>query len=359
MPFDPLCGADSCYFYYICVEIPSRMKTVTEIFVNLGERLSDFGADWRSREVVRRAMSDNEWFTESDIMRAVEAIRLCMLDRQHIEKWLAAYPAPAQETTPCRVAIIMAGNIPLVGFFDLMCVVASGNVAVVKYSSKDHALISYVVSLLSEIEPALQIEEYADGVTVDAVIATGGESANRWFDSTFGDVPHLFRGNRHSVAVLSGEESAKEMEGLADDIFSYSGLGCRSVSLVFVPHNYSLQLPSRVMCQGYRNNCLRTKALLLMTGVEFVGLGDAVMVEGMAEFPNVLSRINVVRYDSVDEVAQWLATHDTELQCVVSSMKLHQRTVGFGRAQYPELTDYADDVDVMKFLLTLRKNRTK
>ncbi len=327
--------------------------SAVDIFAELGKRLSDFGANSRSREVMACAVADNGWFSEADVLWAVGAIRECMLDRGRMERWLAAYPALGRGDSPKRVAIVMAGNIPLVGFFDLMCVIASGNAAAVKYSSKDRALMAYVVALLHEIEPELPIEEYFGGEHADAVIATGGESANLYFESVFGGVPHLFRGSRHSVAVLSGDESAGELAALADDIFSYSGLGCRNVSLIFVPRGYEPALPPRRMCRGYMNNYRRTRALLAMTGVRFADLGMAVAVEGAAEFPDALSRINLVRYDAVEDVARWLTEHSDELQCVVSKLHLHPRTVGLGRAQYPELTDYADDVDVMEFLLTL------
>ncbi len=329
------------------------MKNRADIFAELGARLASFGDDARSREAVRCAMADNAWFTEEDIRRAVGAICACMLDAGRIGEWLAHYPALAEVSRPRRVAVIMAGNIPLVGFFDLMCVAVSGNVPVVKYSAKDRALMEYIVEILGGIEPEMAIEEYREGECVDAVIATGGESANLWFESTFGGVPHLFRGSRHSVAVLSGNETDAETEALADDIFSYAGLGCRNVSLIFAPEGYNLHLPARNMCDGYYHNYLRTKALLTMSGKRFTDTGTAVVVEGGAEFPSALSRINVVRYSSSDEVAGWLAAHDGELQCVVSDLRLHPRTVGFGKAQYPELHDYADDVDVMGFLLSL------
>lgn len=324
------------------------MKNVTEIFAALGGRLSRFGGDDVSRKAVADAVAANEWFAESDIRCAVDAICRQMLQRGKIERWLSRYPAA--DRAPKRVAIIMAGNIPLVGFFDLLCVIASGNIPCVKYSSKDTVLMEYVVSLLRETEPELQIEYFGQGMAADAVIATGGDSANLYFGTAFAGIPHLLRGSRHSVAVLSGDETDADLRGLSDDMFLYSGLGCRNVSLVFVPRGYLLRLPARRMCRGYHNNYLQCRAMLTMRGAGFEDNGEAVFVRGAAEFPMSLSRINIAEYDSLDDVAQWLSANDGKLQCVVSASAVHHRTVPFGQAQYPSLTDYPDDADVMEFL---------
>lgn len=329
----------------------AAMKSVTDIFAALGDRLSRFGADDISRRAIENAAAANNWFTETDIRCAVDAICRQMLRREKIERWLADYPLAAHE--PKRVAIIMAGNIPLVGFFDLMCVVASGNIPCVKYSSKDTVLMEYVVSLLREIEPELPVEYFEKGMAADAVIATGGDSANLYFGAEFADIPHILRGSRHSVAVLSGDETEADLCGLADDVFMYSGLGCRNVSLVFVPRGCDLRLPPRKMCRGYHNNYLQCRAMLAMRGVGFDDNGEAVFVRGAAEFPTSLSRINIAEYDSPNDIAKWLSENDDRLQCVVSSSAIHHRSVPFGQAQYPSLTDYPDDADVIEFLMSL------
>ena len=326
---------------------------MVEIFSELGARLAEFGADERTRSVIARAVAENEWFSVEDIRYAVEAIRQEMLDAEKVEKWLSHYPFVATRE-PKRVAIIMAGNIPLVGFFDLMCVIAVGDVPCVKHSSKDNVLQSYVEDLLCEIEPKLRIERYAEGTEYDAVIATGGDSANLYFRTAFEGVPSLLRGSRHSVAVLSGKESKADIAHLADDIFRYSGLGCRSVSLVFLPKRYRLQLESRKMCRAYHNNYLQCRALLTLCGEKFDDLGEAVMMSSNAEFPRFLSQVNVVEYSDLAEVAKWLETNDEALQCVVSNIEgLHSRCVAFGQAQMPTLFDYADERDTMQFLLSI------
>ena len=295
------------------------MKSTVHIFSELGARLAEFGSDDVSRSVIARAVAENEWFSVSDIRFAVEALRSEMLDGTKVAEWLRHYPT-AQQRGSKRVALIMAGNIPLVGFFDLMCVLASGDVPYVKPSSKDSVLEGYVEDLLREIEPELRIERYVEGADYDAVIATGGESANLYFRTAFEGVPSLLRGSRHSVAVLSGKESKEQLQGLADDIFTYSGLGCRNVSLVFVPKGYKLALPVRKMCRAYHNNYLQCRALLTMQGVAFSDLGEAVVVPSRAEFPRYLSQINVVEYDDLVAVGRWLAERDEALQCVVSGI---------------------------------------
>ncbi len=326
------------------------MKSTVEIFSELGVRLAEFGSDEQSRSVIARALAANEWFSVNDIRYAVEALRIELLDEQKLSQWLSHYPiAPSHE--PKRVAVIMAGNIPLVGFFDLMCVLASGNIPCVKPSSKDCVLEAYVEQLLREIEPLIAIERYVEGGQYDAVIATGSDSANIHFRATFGHIPSLLRGSRHSVAVLSGCESQSDIEALADDVFIHSGLGCRNVSLIFVPKGYKLRLPTRTMCRAYHNNYLQSRALLTMQGAKLEDLGEAVLVSSAAEFPRYLSQVNVTEYSDIADVRKWLADNDAVLQCVVSAIEgLHSRTVGIGCAQRPTLFDYADERDIMQFL---------
>lgn len=328
------------------------MKRPLDIFVALGERLATFGEDTPSRTIIERAKAENNWFTEVDVRYAVRAIAEDMLRRERLEPWLASYGViDAVAAEPMRVAIIMAGNIPLVGFFDLLCVVASGNHAAVKMASKDRVLMGYIIEQLREIEPEIPISEYADEA-VDAVIATGSDNANRYFRARFAHVPALLRGNRHSVAVLAGCESAEQLRALSEDIYRYSGLGCRNVSLIFAPEGSEVELVECDVCPKYANNLRQTRALLAMGGVEYRESGCSLLVEGEG-FSAQLSRINVVRYRSLAEVSAWLEAHEEELQCVVSDAIEHSRRVAFGSAQRPSLTDYPDDRDVMRFLLEI------
>ena len=327
------------------------MKNTIETFSALGARLLGFGDDDATRAVIDSACRANGWFTPADIRRAGRAIACDMLQREKLEAWLANYPA-LPVAAPRRVLVVMAGNIPLVGFFDLLCVLAAGHRCLVKPSAKDRVLTEYVVGMLRELDPEVPVG-FCDGSSpVDAVIATGSDNANRYFRTQYAGIPALLRGSRQSVAVLSGRETEAQLEGLADDIWAYSGLGCRSVSLLFVPEGYDLRLRMPAVNEKYRNNYRQQKALLTMTGRPFRDLGSAVAVEERA-FPAALSRIACSRYKTLGEVEAWLAQHDAELQCVVSECVSHGRRTGFGRAQFPALTDYPDDRDVIAFLAAL------
>lgn len=320
------------------------MKSIVEIFSELGEALKAI-----PESIIAQAQAENEWFCQ--IGTAIEAIRCQMLNSTKIEQWLTGYTIGEHE--PKRVAIVMAGNIPAVGFADLMYTIASGNIPVVKYSSKDRVLMEYIVSELRRIEPQLVIEQY-DGSKVDAAIATGSDSATLHFKAMFGDIPTLIRGSRHSVAVLTGDESREQLEALSRDIFTYSGLGCRNVSLIFAPEDYDFTLTVPAMPAGYENNYRHARALMTLQGTAFKDHNGALTTEGAATFSRHISCISICRYTSLAKVEQWLTDNDSRLQCVVAAESVHPRTVEFGMAQYPRLNDYADNVDVMKFLLTLQ-----
>lgn len=323
------------------------MSSIVDIFVTLDKRLQRFGSSEESRAVIHSAIEQNLWFTEQDIISAVEAIRTQMLDRAKLEAWLANYPTT---TAPQRVAIIMAGNIPLVGFFDLLCVLCSGHKAHIKTSSKDRVLMQYVVDLLRSIAPQIAIYDYSAEEHYDMVIATGGEEANRYFESHFSGTKRLLRGSRHSVAVLDGTESERELRGLYEDITAYSGLGCRSVSMIFAPKGLNIAL-SKGEAQNLklRRNIASNRALYTMQGRAFSDYGAFLAIEGSA-FATSLANVVVHRYSDIADVKVWLREHREEIQCVVSHLDI-EGAVAFGEAQHPRLSDYADGVDTMEFLV--------
>ena len=323
------------------------MKDAIGLFSALGERLRDFGNTAQTQCVIDGACRANGWFSPQEISRAAAAIADRMLRRDALETWLSGYPVPV--AAPRRVLVIMAGNIPLVGFFDLLCVVASGHRCLVKPSAKDSVLIRHTVELLRTIDPDVAIEFYDGSSPVDAVIATGSNNARRAFRCRYAGTPTLLRGHRQSVAVLSGSETPEQLAGLADDIWAYSGLGCRSVSRLFLPEGFRLRLTMPPMNPKFRNDYLRTRALLTMTGRPFLDLGCAVAVE-QEEFPASLSLLACTYYRDLSQVGTWLADHDQELQCVVSECIAHSRRTGFGCAQSPALTDWPDDLDTMAWL---------
>ena len=323
------------------------MRRIIEIFTTLGDRLQGFGQSEDSQRVIASAIETNPWFTEQDIHNAVEAIRTQMLDRNKLEAWLANYPAI---TTPQRVAIIMAGNIPLVGFFDLLCVLCSGHEAHIKSSTKDRALTHYIVDTLRSIEPSIPIYDYSSTERYDMVIATGSDEANRYFESHFGGTKRLLRGSRHSVAVLEGNESAEELKWLYEDITAYSGLGCRSVSMIFAPEGHNIALPhTTAQNPKLRRNIASMRALYTMQGRTFGDYGAFLTIEDTS-FATSLANVVVQRYEDIAEVRAWLAEHRDEIQCVVSHLDI-EGCVPFGEAQHPQLSNYADGVDTMEFLI--------
>lgn len=334
------------------------MNTRIEPFVELGKRLETFGRTAASQRIIAAAIAANPWFSAASITAAVEAIRTEMLQRDRLEAWLAPYRLPV--AAPKRVLVVMAGNIPLVGFFDLLCVTVSGHRCLVKPSSKDRVLLQFVLDELRAVDPALPVSLYNDSSNenggscsreaIDAVIATGSDNTNRYFRAAYAGLPTLLRGSRQSVALLTGDETEAERAGLAEDIWLHNGLGCRNVSLLLLPEGLpfpALRPPQ--LSDKYRNNYRQTRVLLEMTGTPFLDLGGAVVVE-QEGFPQALSALACRRYRTEAEALAWLAEHDREIQCVVARSISHPRRVDFGAAQHPRLTDYPDAVDVIAFL---------
>ncbi len=325
-------------------------------FVQLGRLIEDGLRDGSLDGVIARAVEANPWFTADSVRMALDAIRTDMLAPERLEEWLAAYKRdrlPAARS----VGIVMAGNIPLVGFFDLLCVLLCGHRALVKPSSKDTVLVDWVCETLRSIDPRLRIA-LLEEQTPDALIATGSDTTRRHFESRYAGIPALLRGSRHSVALLDGSESPAELDALGEDIFSYFGLGCRNVSRLFIPRDYPLDRllaaleGRRTDHPGYLGAYRRARALYTMTGVPFTDGGFYLLREG--EFSGEpLPVIGYTRYDDPQEALAWIAAHDHELQCVVGRGIDHPRSVAFGEAQHPRLQDYPDGVDVMKFLVKL------
>ena len=331
----------------------NEIRTI-EPFIRLGERLAEELLDGTIEPVIRRSEAENPWFSRANVVSAIQAVCTDMLDGRNLRSWLARYPAvgrPSDET----VGIVMAGNIPLVGFFDLLCVLICDRRCLIKPSSKDRVLIGHIVDLLREIEPRFSIGAL-EGKVPDRLIASGSDEARRHFASVYPDTPSLLRGHRYSVAVLSGQESDRQLDGLYDDVFSYFGLGCRNVSRIFVPRGYDLRRLCRrlsarpITHTGYLNNYRQARAMRLLSGTEFIDGGFFLMRPG-ADKEGTLSEIACTSYERVGSVERLLRERDREIQCVVSATLDHPRRVDFGQAQHPSLTDYPDGIDVMEFLL--------
>ena len=304
----------------------------------------------------------NPWFTDESLDYALSEISKS-LSRENIEKWVSMYPDLQKPIDVKRVGVITAGNIPLVGFHDFLSVLICGHKFVGKLSSKDDKLLPRVIDLLVEIEPEfndyifLSEERLKD---FDAVIATGSNNSARYFEYYFGKYPHIIRKNRNSVAVITGNETDKELELLADDIFLYFGLGCRSVSKLFLPDDYDLDYIFRnslkhkevINHNKYANNYDYNRAIYMMNLIEFKDNGIMLMKEDI----NMASPISVVYYEhysKLETVKQRLEFEKDNVQCVVADETLIKDAIPFGESQNPMLWDYADNVDTLDFLLKL------
>lgn len=328
------------------------MKNTINIFSELNARLQN-GVP---QQIAELATTQNSWFSTELIDFAVEAIRRTMLQKELLKEWIAKYEQLPHATLN-RVLIVMAGNIPLVGFFDLLCVLMAGDHAIVKPSHKDRVLMEWIIGEILDIEPSIPIYIYNEGDSADKIIATGSDMAVAHFEELYKGKPALLRGSRHSAAIITHDTSNAQMQSLSEDIYTYSGLGCRNISLIFVPSDINLSdinipKPNIELNSKYINNYQQTKAIYQLSGVDFHDTSNSCLVES-TEFPSSLSTIAIAHYSSMEEVQDWLNKHDKELQCLVAAPHTinHPRRVTFGEAQYPTLYDYADGIDTMKFLI--------
>lgn len=299
----------------------------------------------------------NNWLTKANYLQAINNW-LPMLSNDN----LATFCKPYQySSNPQKVGIIMAGNIPLVGFHDLLCVLLSGNSAVIKPSSDDKYVIPLLINQLVEIEPKLkarvEITERLD--SIDAVIATGSNNSFRYFEYYFRAIPSVLRKNRKSLAVINGSETEEELDLLADDVFSYFGLGCRNVSLIFVPTGFDFTIVldrfMRFSEHGnhnkYANNYTYHRAMLLMNNAAHLDTGFALFQE-KRDVNAPLSIVYYTFYQHADEVLNFIKQEEENIQCIVGK-KFNPNFISFGDAQKPDLQDFADDVDTMLFLNNL------
>jgi hypothetical protein len=304
--------------------------------------------------VLEQAYLCNNWFTEDNVRFALESFADTLND-QDIDSWLDSY---ATSSKPKNVGIVMAGNIPLVGLHDLLCVICSGHKAWIKVSSSDKVLTTWVVQTLVNIDPSLSEQmEMVDRVNhADAVIATGSNNTSRYFEYYFKDIPHIIRKNRSSVAVITGNETAEEMEGLSDDIFRYFGLGCRNVSKVFLPEGYDLEKFYPAMNKWaevinhnkYANNYTYHKAIFSMNGTPHFD-NNFLILKADEGWHSPLSCAFYEHYKQIDTVVDKLRSASDQLQCIVGHIDF-AGILPFGNTQKTTLFDYADGVDTMRFL---------
>ncbi len=330
-----------------------------DVLVRLGRRLTEDNPALQL--AIAKAYRDNKWFVPENSRQAIEAIRRQFLDADKLNRWAAQYPlSPA---SPRNVGLIPAGNIPLVGFHDLLAVFVSGHTALVKLSEKDKALMEFIIHQLYGLEPAVEahirIVDKLKGF--DAVIATGSNNSSRYFEAYFGHYPHIIRRNRNAVAILTGDETGDELIALGKDIFSYFGLGCRNVSKIFVPKGYDFEpllqalhhYRDIVLHDKYKNNLDYAFALYILNKEYYMNNGCIILHEA----DSIASRIGTLHYAFYEEfmaLERHLEAHADQIQCIVARPSGKGRQwVPFGKSQEPALDDYADGVDTMQFLSTL------
>lgn len=324
-----------------------------EALQSLKNWLQSSDEDWLA--IKRKAFEHNKWFTEDFINDRVKRITELYLDKEKLDKWISHYHVD-DNISPKKIGIVMAGNIPLVGFHDFLCCFIAGHHAMVKLSEKDHVLFSGIIEKLKSFDP--EIEKY---VTIsdllkgcDAYIATGSNNTSRYFEYYFGKYPSIIRRNKTSVAILAGNETEQQLKDFTDDIFLYFGLGCRNVTQLYVPPNYDftrlLDATNRYAYlkdhTKYRNNYDYNLALLIMNNRKYMCNDSVILVEGDHLFSPV-SELYYSFYQDEKELNKSLSENPF-IQCIVG--KGH---TAFGKSQDAGLFDYADGIDTMQFLLSL------
>lgn len=323
------------------------------------KKLGDFlvNPDAGFQNLISSAANSNAWFNPEEVEKSLQALRQ-MLNAEDLEHW---FKSIAISDSPKKVGLILAGNIPMVGFHDVISVLATGHIALIKLSSADDKLLPAVLRKLVEIEPLLEsqivyVERLKD---FDAVIATGSNNTSRYFEYYFGKVPHIIRKNRNSVAVITGQESFEQLALLGHDIFDYFGLGCRNVSKLYIPEDYDIKnffepiesFKGIINHFKYNNNYDYNKSIYLVNLTHHYDNGFLLLKED-SSLSSPLAVLYYEKYSNLAELEALLNKEAEKIQCVVSTapLKLEVPVLGFGQSQSPKLWDYADNVNTVEFL---------
>lgn len=344
------------------------------IFIELGKFLSQFSEVENTKcqtvlhndlyfdkfiDLIQLSPSHNGWYTNENVYFAIQSWAEALTE-ENLSLWLNRYNL--DNVTSKTVGLVLAGNIPLVGFHDFISVLLSGHKVVVKTSSNDKHLLPFIAKYLISVDP--ELENYITFVegkleNFDAVIATGSNNTARYFEYYFKDKPSIIRKSRNSVAVLDGNESEEQMIALGEDVFRYFGLGCRNVSKLFVPRNYNFDsffggmYPyHRVMkFEKYINNYDYNKAVFLMSNFNLLD-NEFLIIKEDSSYASPISAVFYEYYDNLEDIKNKLQQDHEQIQCVVSN-SLIENSVSFGQTQKPKLWDYADNIDTIKFLTNL------
>jgi hypothetical protein len=355
------------------------LSTRKESFIELGKRISNvlnktevdkltYGEASLYRAITDAA-NHNPWFTEENCRYALSGLAN-MLKRDKFEKWVSSYNISEVSNNPKTIAVIMAGNIPAVGFHDFLCVLISGNIFLGKLASQDKIIPKAIADLLIEINNDLKdYILFEDNIikNFDAIIATGSNNSSRYFDYYFGKYPHIIRKSRSSIAVLSGKETDEELKPLGEDIFRYFGLGCRNVSQIMFPEGFDIKRIFPLLenwahlgnHHKYANNYDYNKSIFLINRVEHLDTGFA-LYKPDSSLMSHISVVNFHAYKNIADLELYIKQESDNLQCISCNFSLETETVSvvpLGTTQNPELWDYADGIDTIKFITNLVINQ--
>jgi hypothetical protein len=339
----------------------NEVEETIHAFAKLGEKiLIDTEA---RRQVFKIAQRKNPWFEEREVLRMLHAISESYLDETKLFSWIERYPEISNAHAQ-NIGLIAAANIPLVSFHDLLCILISGSNVLLRCSDRDTVLYEWIIGMLNDINPKMGTRiRMVDKLTdFEAIIATGSDHSYTYFKKYFSRVPHLLRGHRNSIAWISGLEDEKALIQLGEDIYSYFGLGCRNVSLLFIPREYDLAPLLRIWDENfqylrdsnrYNNNYEYRLAISMLNGLKFHQSETLLLIESNA-IASHLSTLHYQFYDDKQQIERFCVDHRDKIQCIVGPSSLTNQTCArFGSSQKPELEDYADGTDTMKFLLSL------
>lgn len=327
-----------------------------DLLVKLGDFMKQDNEEWQA--IKKLAFNKNQWFVPEFIIMAADNIIEDFLQKDKLKKFADGYAIPQNNFKKQTVGLVMAGNIPMVGFHDMLCIFLSGHKQVIKLSAKDDVLIPFLLEKMNDWndETRLYISFAERLAGCDAYIATGSNNTSRYFEYYFGKYPHIIRKNRTSAAVLDGNETTIDLEKLADDIQLYFGLGCRNITKLYVPRNYNFEPLLNALGKynhfadfhKYRNNYDYQLALLMM-GSKFYMTNDSILLSKNRALFSAVSHVHYEVYEKKEEVEKILLGNE-EVQCIVGN-----GYTPFGTAQKPALNNFADGIDTMNFLNSLVK----
>lgn len=330
------------------------LKKRQSAFIELGNYLQT--PDMALEGAIHKAFIYNAWFEPINTKQFLLSIASAFLSQSNLEKWTSNYNI-SKNLSNKNIGIIAAGNIPIICFHDVLCVLISGHKAQIKLSDKDKYLLPFILNKLIEIEPAFenQIQIVERIVQPDAIIATGSDNTGRYFEYYFGKYPNIIRKNRHSIAILDGSESDEELLALGNDIFDYFGMGCRNVSQLLIPKDFDLTKfktiwePFKDIMEHnkYRNNLDYQRTVYLMSIKPMVDI-DFINIVDNDSLGSPIACLHLKRYENKKEIDEFIESNKMQLQCIVG-----KDYTPFGKSQMPQLWDYADNIDTMDFLVGL------